>query len=261
MSPYKVKTVRLVISQPRISHSPKEWALPIIDLLEFGTQARVAGVSALLLQETGDQKAIEACLNPSEDACRFCLAKATCPALAAEVAATVAFGDTSDVEFADLDVAEPTSEVKSDALGIAMSKVGLIEVWCKGVRAEVERRLLSGEPVAGYKLVQGRKGARHWVDANEVEAQLRKWRVKTEEMYKLSLISPTEAERRMAKWLDDSGMEHDPIVGPRNWAKLLKKIGQSDGKPSVAPESDKRPALVVGASDDDFTDETGGDLL
>lgn len=262
---YKFKTVRLVISQPRVSNSPQEWALPVNDLLTFGVQARTAGVEALViadLAKRGEEDATRY-LCVSEDGCRFCPAKATCPALAAEVASMVSDAQQAvdSVSFDAVDVVTPTAETAPDKLGAAMSKVKMIEDWCTAVRAEVERRLLSGQPVDGYKLVQGRKGARHWTDPETVESLLRKWRVKTEEMYKLSLISPTEAEKRMANWLDDKGFEHEPIVGPRNWAKLTKLVGQSDGKPSVAPASDKRPALVVGAQDDDFEDQSEADDL
>lgn len=261
--PYNFKTVRLVISQPRIENHPKEWTLPVANLLKFGDEVKVAGAKALLLTAPGNEAVVEACLNPSEDACRFCLASATCPALRVEVAATVALGarNTDDVTFDDLTVAEPAAGTDAALLGASMSKVGLIEAWCKAVRAEVEKRLLAGQPVAGYKLVQGRRGARQWLDQEEVKALLVKARCKTEEMFNLKLISPTEAEKRMAVWLDADGMEHQPILGPRQWNKVKALVTQSEGSPSVAPESDKRPALSVGAHDDDFADESASDLL
>lgn len=261
---YKFKSVRLVISQPRVENHPKEWTCSVEDLLEFGKQSLAKGRVALLLNDIKDKSPIcEADLNPSEDACRFCLASATCPALRAEIAHTVALGarSTDDVEFEDLTVAQPSADTDSALLGAAMAKVGLVESWCKAVRAEVEKRLLSGQPVNGFKLVQGRRGARRWGNPDDVKAMLLKARCKPEEMYKFELISPTEAEKRMAPWLDADGNERQPILGPRQWAKVLAMVTQSEGSPSVAPESDKRPALVVGAQDDDFQDESGEDLL
>ena len=56
-------------------------------------------------------------------------------------------------------------------------------------------------------------------------------RLKVDQMYDFKLISPTTAE----KVLKDAN--------PRKWSKLQPLIGRSDGKPSVAPASDKRPAL------------------
>lgn len=260
---YKFKTARLVISQPRIEHHPKEWVCSVDKLLEFGASARVRGCAALALLKSPEDLDHSIHLEVSEDGCRFCKASATCPALRADVAATVALGSrsTDDVVFEDLTVTEPTADTDAALLGASMAKVGVVEAWCKAVRAEVEKRLLAGQPVNGFKLVQGRRGNRQWRNNDEVKTLLEKARCKPHEMYSFKLISPTEAEKRMATWLDADGMEHQPILGPRQWAKVQALVTQSEGSPSVAPESDKRPALVVGAQADDFVDETGSDLL
>jgi hypothetical protein len=39
---------------------------------------------------------------------------------------------------------------------------------------------------------------------------------------------------------------------PKRWNRVVEFVTQSQGKPSVAPESDKRPALAVGKTEDDF---------
>jgi hypothetical protein len=119
-------------------------------------------------------------------------------------------------------------------LSVCLDKVDMIEDWCKAIRAEAERRLLDGQDVPGYKLVQGKKGARQWADAEAAEQMLKQFRVKLEDMYDLKLISPTTAEK-LAK---------AETIGKRQWPKLQALITQSEGKPHVAPESDPRPALV-----------------
>ena len=123
-----------------------------------------------------------------------------------------------------------------------MSTTDLIEAWCKAVRAKVEAELLAGNSVPGFKLVQGRRGARKWADLTAAEQALKAMRLKVEEMYDLSLISPTTAEK-----LHKAG-----TIGPRQWPKLQTLVVQPEGMPSVAPESDKRPALAVQASADEF---------
>lgn len=264
MSTYKFKSVRVVISQPRVANAPKEWALPVADLLTFGEKVSVAGGVALDQLRWPASEVPPSMFCVSDEACRFCPAKATCPTLRQEVLTAIAsVGSVPEdaVSFDDLDVVVPTGGTPADTLGEAMRKAKLIEDWCTAVRAEVERRLLSGQGVDGYKLVQGRRGHRKWTNPNEVEELLKKWRCKTEEMYKLDLISPTEAERRMAEWMDGEGFAHKPLTGPRNWKKLLALVHQPEGKPSVAPVSDKRPALVVGAQADDFVNETAADDL
>lgn len=127
-------------------------------------------------------------------------------------------------------------------LAVLMESVDLVEGWCKAVRAEVERRLLAGTAVPGYKLVQGRQGNRAFADAVAAEALMKTFRLKREEMYDFVLISPTSAEKLAA----------EGIIGKKQWPKLQEMIRRSDGKPSVAPASDKRPALVIGKVEDDF---------
>lgn len=180
----------------------------------------------------------QAYLNPGEKQCRFCKAKATCPALRAEVADVVHEAATLD-DFADLVPQVPDSQTGDNYLSVAMSKVDVVEQWCKAVRAEVERRLLAGQTVEGYKLVEGKRGNRKWADAEAVEKLLKSFRMRQDEMYDLSLISPTKAEKLFKE-------------NPKRWAKVQEHVTQSEGKPSVAPATDKRPALAVPSVADDF---------
>ena len=123
-----------------------------------------------------------------------------------------------------------------------MENAGLIESWIKSIRAEVERRLMAGTPVAGYKLVQGKRGNRQWGNPEDAEAALKAMRVKHDQMYDYKLASPTSIEKLVKA----------EEIGPRQWIKIQELITQSEGSPSVAPESDKRPALNSSADDSDF---------
>lgn len=216
-------TVRMVIHQPRLG-AVSEAVMSVDDLADFGERVTEAA---------NYTREFDPLLNPSEKACRWCKAKATCPALRAEV-----------VEQFE-NVAQPQDE-PADVLADCMAKVELIEGWCKSVRAEVEARLLAGKPVRGWKVVQGKKGNRKWTSEAEAEEALKAMRIKHDQMYDYSVISPTTAEK-LAK---------AEVIGPRQWPKLQGLITQAEGKPSVAPESDKRPALVMSAVADDFEDMT-----
>jgi hypothetical protein len=123
-----------------------------------------------------------------------------------------------------------------------MAAVPVVEIWCKAVLAEGERRLLAGVPVDGWKLVEGRRGSRKWSDTADAEAALKAMRLKHDEMYEYSVISPTTAEK-----LAKAGS-----LGARQWTKLQALIVQAEGRPSVAPASDKRPAISVAPVDADF---------
>ena len=125
-------------------------------------------------------------------------------------------------------------DASDERLATLMDAADMIEGFAKAVRAEVERRLLAGKFTdARYKLVEGRQGARSWISEEEAEAALKAMRLKVDQMYDFKLISPTTAEKVLKG------------ANPRKWNKLQPLIGRSDGKPSVAPASDKRPALSM----------------
>lgn len=238
------KRVRMVIVQPRLDHID-EWDCTVEALREFGqTVGRGAERCFAALEYHGNYAELHAkYLNPGNDQCRFCKAKAICPTLTEHVLSTVAddFVDTTQPVAPQLEHATERT-FDNATLGNLLGAVDLIESWCKAIRAKAEAELLAGHPVPGYKLVEGRRGARRWADDKEVEATMKSMRMKLEEMYDLSLISPTTAEK-----LHKAG-----TIGPRQWPKLQGLITQSEGKPSVAPATDKRPALVIQASADDF---------
>jgi hypothetical protein len=245
--------VRMAISQPRVKTAPSEWDCTVDALEAWGRgRARSAvGTCQTAIQygrekRAGEPKWEDLFLIPAEKACKFCKAKATCPALRAEVAQTVGISAASVDEFMDLAIDQPSSASEETWLSACLDKVDLIEDWCKAIRAEAERRLFAGQNVPGYKLVQGKKGNRQWADAKVAEETLKAMRVKPEDMYDFKLISPTSAEK-----LAKAG-----TLGPRRWPKVQALITQSEGKPHVAPASDPRQALVVTPVVDDFSDVT-----
>lgn len=241
------KRIRMVIHQPRLSHL-SEWDCTVEELLAFGARAKEAAQAAIVCLETGaDNLRAATTLVPGESQCRFCKAKATCPKLREEVSDAV-FNDFEAITQPD-EVPAPINDCLPDHLGVLMAKVDLIEDWCKAVRAKVEAELFAGKDVPGYKLVEGRMGARAWSNLEEAEKLLKSFRLKEAQMYDFKVISPTTAE----KLLKDAS--------PKRWTKAQALISRAAGKPSVAPASDKRPALVIAPVEDDFADLTGGEDL
>ncbi len=239
---YDIQKFCLVIHQPRLCRTPNEWTADISFLRDFEEVAKQAAGTvhtATKFKENWINGPDFDYLTPGEKQCRWCKKKAECPKLSAFVE------QTASMDFENLDTQALTpglraAYIKNDpGLHNKMAAVELVEMWCKAVRAEVESRLLQGQEVPGYKLVQGKRGARAWTDAAEAEAMLKSMRLKQDEMYDLKLISPTSAEKVLKE-------------SPKRWNRIAPLITQSEGKPSVAPESDKRPALVIGAVEDDF---------
>lgn len=208
-----IKTVRMMIFQPRLN-STTEWVQTVEQLEEF----RARAMAAAKAHGTGEP-------TPGEKQCRWCTKAATCPALSKQV-------------FEAVDEVDP-EEVSTDELADSMARADMIEAWLKAIRAETERRLLDGRTVRGFKLVQGKKGNRKWSNEAEAEAALKAMRIKHDQMYSYSVISPTTAEKLVKA----------DVIGERQWVKLQSLITQSEGSLSVAPESDKRPAVTPAAQE------------
>jgi hypothetical protein len=231
--------VKLGIYQPR-NGGFSEWDIDTLELRMFG---REVGLAAAKVREAEQADDIERYLVPGEKQCRFCRARASCPALRDDVALTVQGAITMPLtadDFDDLTAVEVTTETSEDYLGIAMQKAGMIEAWLKAVRAEVERRLLQGVPVKGFKLVEGKRGARAWISSDEATDFLTS--ILGDEAYEKSLLSPTKAE----KLLKPHGV-HQHLAG------LTK---QAQGKTSVAPSTDKRTEWRGSVDDFDNLEET-----
>lgn len=239
--------VRMVISQPRIKKAPSEWDISVDELETWArSTARSAANSVLLateMHQAGHEKFAETFLRPGEKQCRWCSAKATCPALRDDLTrTTVQTTAASPDEFGDLTAPSVSETADQDWLEAMVAKADMFEDLLKAARAELERRLLAGVPSTRFKVVQGKRGNRQWADPKAAEQMLKTFRVKLEDMYDMKLISPASAEK-LAKV---------ETIGKRQWPKLAELITQSDGKPHVAPVSDPRPALEIKPVVEDF---------
>lgn len=130
--------------------------------------------------------------------------------------------------------------MSNEDLGKAMTQVEMIEDWCAAIRKRAETQLMSGLAVPGWKLVTGRRGARKWLSDGQVSTYLQNVaRLDDDAIFEKSLISPTAAERLMK----------DEKITKEAWTGLQGLITQPDGKPTIAPISDKRAAIASVADD------------
>lgn len=210
--------VRCVIHQPRLNHL-SEWDCSLGELHAFA--ARVANPA----QD----------LNPGKKQCRWCRHSGTCAAQRAYLEAEIG----ADFEALPVPVESlvPHDDAALDALYPHLDQ---LEDYVRAVRAKIEARLFAGATFRNCKLVEGKRGARSWADEREAENVFKSMRLKQEEIYTFKLISPTQAEKLLKG-------------APKRWERVQSLISQAQGKPSVAPSTDKRPALVVGRPEDEFT--------
>jgi len=163
----------------------------------------------------------DAPVGPVGDHCKFCRAKAICPAQRSTAVAV------AQSEFDALPAAgpPPPEALTQDQLVEVLSKAHYIEDWLASVREYAKRQLEQGKEVPGWKLV-AKRATRRWADEAAAEAFLRK-KYRVADIFRKTLISPAQAEKLGAV--------------P---AELI--VAKSSGY-NLAPESNPRPAITPGA--------------
>lgn len=253
---YDFDRINIVIHQPRVNEKPSEWAITPAELHAWISEtAKPAAERALLYVDSVELAPLSPSdFNPGEKQCKFCKAKAVCPALAAHVEQTIGsdFDAMANPVAPDGDVPYAVELLDNERLGIIYASLDLIDSWGKAVRGRIEHELLQARAVPGVKLVAGRRGARQWNEPEAAETLLKSMRLKQDQMYNFKLISPTQADKLLR---NDS---------PRRWKKVEALIVQRDGRPSAAPDSDPRPALEIEPPENDFevatAEDDGSDL-
>jgi hypothetical protein len=244
-----LETFENYIVQPLVHSTPDRHVVSTKELLIFSANTKRDVREAIEVREIkrfGGN--IEECLTPSEKACQWCKAKGICPKLQSESLSLIA----QDDDFENLDEQlQALSEYGSrnlSNLGDLVSRFPLLEKWMEAKRDQLYKALMAGGEVQGWKVVQGKPGNRAWADEQQAEEALKALRLKQDEMYVKRIISPTQAERLLKK---DS---------PKKWAKVEELITRADGGLTIAPASDKRPAISVQPVEELFVDVEAYDL-
>lgn len=234
--------VKAIIVQPYLNHV-SEYSCSVVELLKVGHW----------LMERAEATRTAQMFAPSQDNCHFCKARMTCKARENVVLSTALIG------FDDIDLAQP-APIRVNHLGSLYDKVGMIQQWCKDVGDRVFSELSAGNPVVRndglhYKLVTGKKGNRKFDDEVAVEALLKSLRLKADQMYTRDLISATTAAKLALPTKQGKTIVAPPILSAKAWAKVEAHITQSPGSPTVALETDPRPAIASAVADfDDVPD-------
>ena len=236
----EITDIEMTIFQPRKDHIDtwKITAKEADELFDLVRRKAAEAIGTLVLDPLPLQV-----LKPHVDACRFCKAKAACPALRSEAAKACDFKPIADEEPIPLLNAELMSP---ERLSENMRIADFLEPWIAAVREEAHRQLMAGNAIPGFKLVLGRPGNRQWVDINEAAVMLKSFKLKESERYTFKLISPTQAEKLMK-----AGR-----IGERQWKRAEDCITRSEAQPIVVPESDKRSTWSPVAQPTDFSVQT-----
>lgn len=201
---YDISTVRMTIVQPRLDHVTT-FEMKATDLLDWAENT-VKPIAKLAYEGKGGQ-------NPGAW-CRWCKLKATCKVRAESL-----------LYFTD----KRKNAVLSDAeLSAILAQKDDIKRWLSDVEETVMERFARGEKLAGWKLVEGRSN-RKIREPEKLAACLMEYYPSSEIYRPRELKTLTDLEK---------------LVGKKRFAEEFGIfVEKPPGKPTLVPESDKRPAL------------------
>lgn len=213
---YKIDRVRMTIIQPRIENF-SEWELSVSELMAW-TDSVLTPKAQQAYKGDGPQV--------PGDWCQFCKVKSSCRALTQKC--IDAAKNHPDPKLISPD------ELAADVLPM----LATVKTWLAGVEDYALQQALSGVQLPGWKVVEGRS-VRKITDQDGAALALNKAGYKTTEIYKpQELRTITDLEK---------------LTGKKQFAVICGEfVEKPQGKPTLAPDSDKRPAIDPLA--DDFKD-------
>ena len=201
---YDIDTVSMTIFQPRRGNV-STYTLPKADLYEWADTV-LAPTAELAWSGEGEYHCGEWC--------QFCKAKADCRERA-----------KANMELAKYEFKQPpllTDEEVEDILG----RIDELIAWASDIRDYALQAAISGKHWTGYKLVEGRSN-RKYTDELAVVAAVR---VAGYDPYEHKVLGVTAMTTMLGK------KQFNDILGGL--------VTKPQGKPTLVPDSDKRPAMT-----------------
>ena len=209
--------VILGILQPRTSREPKLWETTPEELYRWAekTLKKKAAIAAK------GSKSFKA-----GHWCDWCKAKADCPKLRSQAMALA--GEV----FGGPKLPHPQALTPEDISDI-LPKLEVFKVWQDAVKERAEAMALSGTKIPGFKVVRGRTN-RSWADKEEAAKTFVELCPSASSLFfKSEFLSPAQLEK-VVKTMDNK----EELIETLN-----SLLADKEGKPTLVPETDKRPAI------------------
>lgn len=208
---YDIQTVRMIIFQPRRDNVSIA-EVTKEKLLDWAEEVLIPA-AALAAKGDGEYRAGKHC--------QFCRIKATCRKRA-----------EYNLQMAQYDFAVPDT-LADDEISMILDRADTFIGWVNDIKAYALEQAISGKQYPGFKVVEGHSN-RRYTDTDAVAA------VVTDAGY-----DPFER-----KLMGVTAMTK--LLGTKKFNSLLGSlIEKPQGKPTLVPESDKRPAWTI----NDFQEE------
>ena len=200
----EIKTVFMTIIQPRLDNIQSA-SMPVNDLTAWG-EALGSRVRDALITGGG---------FVAGEHCRFCKARAVCRERAKSLL-------TLEEPKARADGGETLTD---DEIGDILRRAQMLDNWIKALEDYAQDKLLHGGKIPGWKLVEGRS-VRTIADTEKAFAELTAAGFDSDLLYERKPLGLTALEK---------------LCGKKKLTELIGTyITKPAGKPTLAPESDKR---------------------
>lgn len=172
---------------------------------------------------------------PGDEQCKWCPGKSICPALNEKVGKL----------FGDVTKQTKPEDMTDEKILELIESAPMIRSFLDAVEEQAMTRMKSGKKIPGLKVIHGR-GSKSWnLENKEVEDRLRRMGIPKGQIYKTSILTPTQAVG--LKWETKTGEKKK--LSERQ-IKLLEDeyVEKKNGKLKVVLESEKGEAVEFDAS-------------
>lgn len=216
---YNITEVSMTIYQPR-RENVSTWTISVEELNDWAEQT-LKPKAELAFKGEGEY-------SPGAW-CQFCKAAVKCRARA-----------EAKLQLAKYEFAKPPLLTDAE-IGDILGKLNDLTKWANEIIAYAQDAAVShGKQWPGYKLVESRTN-RKYIDEDAVIEAARS--AGYTDIFKKSLIPITEMEK---------------LMGKKTFAEVLGSLViKPQGKPTLVPASDKRPAITTTGAKQDFSDYKG----
>lgn len=222
---FPIEDVHLHIVQPRIPNN-SSWTTTLEELLSWG-EFVVKPAAEKAFKGEGDFRPADYCQGDTENYCKsgFCRAYGRCRATAERNMSLLHEAWDEEKNRKRLPPLLSWEEA-----GELLKRAMFLKSWVQELENAALDEIASGREVPGWKIVEGRSN-RKLSDADAAFEELVRAGYEEAVLYERKPIALGELEKTLSK-------EHRQDI-------LSKYIVKPQGKPTLAPEDDKRPAMVL----------------
>ena len=214
---YDIDDVVMTIYQPRLDNVSTD-TIKAKDLYAWGEEVIKPGAQLALSEDAPVH---------AGDWCQFCPARYDCKERARDAMELQKY--LGQMVLSPEEIAE------------ILGKIDRLTKFAEDIKDSALTKALDGEEIPGWKVVEGRSIRKYVGSEEEIVRQCEGAGYDQALLYERKLLTITNMEK---------------LMGKKQFAEVLGAyVEKPEGKPTLAPESDKRPAITNNSAAEDFADE------